>query len=523
MLPGKKYPPEDVLRIIWRRKWVIAVPFVLISLCTFVFVRRLPKMYQSETLMLVVPQRVPETYVRPTVTTRIEDRLLSISAQIMSRTRLERIVHDLNLYEEERKTDVMEDVIARMRGSIHIAVERGDAFRISYVSKDPRIAQAVTERLASLFIEENLRDREVQAEGTSQFLDTQLDEARARLLAQERKLEDYRKLYAGQLPNQIQSNLQAIQSAEMKVQALTESINRDRDRRLVLERQIADLKVDTIAAAAPAATTADPGPGVPTIQRLEALHAQLKALESRYTAEHPDVISTKRLIRSLEETLAAESAQPPDGSGTPLRLTLPEDRLRENKLAELQAEIRNLDSEIERKQGEERDQRQAIASYQSKVDALPTRESELTELMRDYTTFQNTYATLLSKREDAKLAENLERNQIGEQFKMLDPARLPERPYSPDTRMMYMMGALGGLIVGLGLAALLEYRDSTFSTEDDVIRVLQLPVLTLVPMMASERERRAGRRRQLLTATAATLSLAGSVAAVLYWHFYLMP
>lgn len=242
MIPGKKYAPEDIALIAWRRKWWAIFPAIVIAAGVYVWAKQLPNQYQSDTLILVVPQRVPESYVRSTVTTRIEDRLQSITQQILSRTRLERIIQDFNLYPEARKTAIMEDVVERMRGSINVQVVKGDAFRVSFRSDEARTAMRVTERLASLFIEENLRDREVLAEGTNQFLEAQLEDARRRLIETEHKVEEYKRHYDGELPEQKDANMQGLHNLEMQLQSLTESINRDRDRHLALEKQIADLE-----------------------------------------------------------------------------------------------------------------------------------------------------------------------------------------------------------------------------------------------------------------------------------------
>ena len=189
-----------------------------------VVAKRLPSIYRSETLIQVVPQRIPESYVRSTVTTRIEDRLGGIQQMILSRSRLERIINDFNLYQEDRRVMVMEDVVARMRDrDVNVRVERGDAFRVSYIAGDPRVAQKVAERLGSLFIDENLRDREALAEQTSQFLEGQLDDARRRLLEHEKKLETYRRSHSGELPTQQQANVLAIQNAQMQLQSLAEA------------------------------------------------------------------------------------------------------------------------------------------------------------------------------------------------------------------------------------------------------------------------------------------------------------
>src|SRR5262249_46546207 len=136
MIPGKRYTPELLLQLARRHKWRILVPAVLIAGAGSAITHYLPNRYRSDTLILVVPQRVPESYVRSTVTTRIEDRLQSISQQIMSRTRLERVIQDFNLYAEARKTAIMEDVVDRMRGNISVQVVKGDAFRVSFTSDE---------------------------------------------------------------------------------------------------------------------------------------------------------------------------------------------------------------------------------------------------------------------------------------------------------------------------------------------------------------------------------------------------
>ena len=518
MLPGKTYTPEEILRIALRRKWLILVPFIVAAISTAIVANRLPKRYRSETVILVVPQRVPESYVRSTVTARIEDRVSSLREQILSRSRLERVIQDFNLYAELQAKVAMEDLVEAMRRDIEVKVERGDAFRVSYISVAPRTAQQVTERLASLFIDENLRDRAVQAQGTSQFLDAQLEEARRRLLEHEQLLENYKRQYAGQLPDQVQGNLQAIQSAQLQLQAVNDASNRDRDRRLVLERQIADLQVASDPMmVTPASDSAAP---VSTGQQLDAAQARLQALETRYTPQHPDVVAQRRAIRELEVKLKAESSQTPSTAPAPRVSTA--EALRQNRLRDLHADIRNIDAQLLRRQEQERQLQGEIASYQGKVNAVPTREAELTSLTRDYATLQSAYTTLLSKREDSKIAVNLERNQIGEQFKVLDPARVPERPYSPDVRKIELMGAALGLMLGVGLVGLLEYRDTTFKTEAEVTQLLKLPVLALVPMMASERELGTRRRRQRLVALAVVVLIVSTTTALALWKLQIL-
>ena len=519
MLPGKKYTPEDVLRILWRHKWLLILPFVISTTAAIVVARRLPSVYRSETLIQVVPQRIPESYVRSTVTARIEDRLGSIQQMILSRSRLERIINDFNLYPDDRNVLVMEDVVARMRErDVNVRVERGDAFRVSYMARDPRTAQKVAERLGSLFIDENLRDREALADQTSQFLEGQLEDARRRLVDHEKRLEEYRRAHAGELPTQQQANVQAIQNAQMQLQSLTEGMNRDRERRLLLERQLADIDaVDSVPLPAPPPPTEAAAASASNADQLDAAIALRRTLLVRFKADHPDVAALDRRIKGLEQKVEAERASRKSSDGPAPRAVTAAEILKENRIRDLKSNLQAVDRDLVIKQNSEQQLQVLIASYQAKVNAAPTRESELTELTRDYQTIQGIYTSLLEKREASKLAANVERQQIGEQFKILDPARVPERPFSPNRLRIMAVGSAFGLMLGFGVLVLLEYRDTTFKTEEDIVRVLQLPVLALVPMMASDMERRLQRRRRALIGLAVVAMTIGSAAAVVIW------
>jgi polysaccharide chain length determinant protein (PEP-CTERM system associated) len=492
MIPGKTYTYDDYLRILWRRKWLILLPFLTVSIGTFLVVKRLPNLYQSTTTILVVPQRVPDSYVHSTVTAKIEDRLQSIGEQILSVTRLQRVITEFDLYRVERQTQAMEDVIEMMRRAVQVHSVRGDSFTLSYTCNDARIAQLVTQRLASMFIEENLRDRVVLAEGTSEFLEAQLGDARLRLIEHEKKLEAYRQRYDGELPSQLQSNLQLQHNAETQLQSLVDSLSRDRDQKLLQERLLADLQAPGAAPAVVAGSA--PTPVASAADQLEAARATLAQLEQRLTPNHPDVVRAKRVVRDLEPKAALEaSGRPADVA--PVSLT-PTEIARRNKINELQLTIQNLSQSIAKKESEQRRLTNVITTVQSHIAAVPTRESELAELMRDYETLQKTYTSLLSRKEDSKIAADLERRQVGEQFKVLDPARVPERPISPKRVQLDLAGVAFGLILGFGLTAILEYLDTSLKTEDDVVGALMLPVLALIPLMANEEEMRRRRIRR---------------------------
>jgi uncharacterized protein involved in exopolysaccharide biosynthesis len=464
VIPGKQYSFDLLMQLAWRRKWLILLPALLVGGLGAAIVAYLPNLYRSETLILVVPQRVPESYVRSTVTARIEDRLQSISQQILSRTRLEQIVNDFSLYAQERADkELMEDIVEKMRTrDIGIDIIKGDAFRVSYQSGDPRVAMRVTERLASLFIDESLRDREVLAEGTSQFLSTQLDEARRQLVLTETRLQDYQRLHNGELPAQMESNGQGQHNAEMALQVLSEGLNRDRERRLLLERQT----VDVIES--PDDKPADGKSPVPEMSKTlsdELLLAQqaLLAVELKLRPEHPDVRKQRRAVEELQKRVAAQQLE-----GT---LT---------------------------------------------AKPTPVREAELASLKRDYQPLQNSYTSLLQKKEESQMSANLEKRQIGEQFKILDPARMPERPASPDRPRLYLIAVLAALATGLGVAAAAEYFDRSLRTEADVRAALNLMVLATVPQMR-DRARPAGRRLRRTAIAGAGITVL-AVCATLAWR-----
>ena len=532
MIPGKRYTPEVVLQAIWRRKWLVLVPFVLIAVTTVAVTRRLPNRFRSETLILVVPQQIPESYVQPTVRVRLEDRLASFNQQILSRTRLEQIVREFDLYPLERKTHLMEDVIERMRTQDIDVQTTGPGgrqasaptFRISYSGRDPRTVMKVTERLASLFIEESLRDRSALAEGTNQFLETELQEARNRLIEQEKRLEAYRQQHAGELPSQLNTNMQAIQNIQMQLQSLSQSITQDKDRRQTVDRMLEEaealppIQSPTPAAGRPGKPDADPS--VPVAQQLEDAREQLRALELRLKPTHPDLARMKRVISRLEQKAEAEALeQPLSPSGAPVP-TNPQEAQRQARIRDLSAERDALPRRIAAKEAQEVKFRESLASYQARIAAVPARETELVELTRDYETLRQIYTDLLTKNENARASANLVGRQLGEQFRLLEPARLPERPISPNRPQIYTMGALGGLALGLGLALLLDYRDRTLRTEADLIGAFALPVLALVPTMAGADDRQK-RRRTVKVAVAAGL-FAVSVSLVVAWRLGLV-
>lgn len=517
MLPGKKYVVDDVVRILRRRIWFLLVPAAVAAAGVSMWARSLPDEYWASTTILVVPQRISESIVRPTISSSIEDRLPAIRQAIQSRTRLEALIEELDLYAAERRVRVMEDVVELMRSNISIQMSaRNDAFEIGFSGPDPAKAMQVADRLGRMAIEQSLSYRYNLAEDTDSFLDAQLDATRRQLEEQERRLAAYKRTHGGELPSQVSSNLQQVTTASNRIQASLDTINRAMERRLVLEKMLADLEspgADLVAASGGATTAA----GTTTLQQLAAAQDQFAALEARgLKPGHPDLEAARRQVRDLTQRLDAELRTSAAAAADAPRPVSAAEAQRRARIADVRAELTELDRQITRARDEERQARASADAAQARLDALPTRESELIALTRDYDIIQDSYRSLVAKRAEAQISANLERRQVGEQFNILDPARVPERPFSPNRQRINLFGVLAGLGFGLALVALLEYRDRSFKTDEDVTMVLNLPVLAVVPLMESEQDHRRVVWKRLGIGALCSVVVVGCVAVFVY-------
>ena len=516
MIPGKTYTPELVLGIAWRKKWLILIPTVVVAVigCTFTYL--LPDKYRSEASILVVPQRVTENYVRPSVTTKIGDRLRSIDQQVRSRTKLERIVEDFNLYAERRKTDIMQDIIDDMSADIEVAIVEGDVFRVAFTADNPRMAKDVTDRLATFFIDESLKDRTGLAEGTSEFLETQVADAGRKLRDVEQKLADYKKRHDGELPTQADANYSGLQNAQMQRQSLNAMIFQQRNNLELMQRGIADLtaRAEEAANAPPAAVSVEPGRPMTKAILLANAKADLQQLRSKgYKDGHPNIDKLTRTIAGLEQE-AAEEAAAATPLGSPTQSAPPANPMLARALKALddaKTDLKSLERQIAANVDAEAAVTKQIAEYQRRIEAAPMRDTELVELTRDYDMLNGMYKNLSGKRFESQISANVERRQIGEQFRILDPARLPEKPSSPNRPRMYMISLVFALIIGLGAAAVAEYLDRGLRSEDDVRLALALPVLATIPVIGLKEP--SSKRWKVLGASAAMVVMTGAAGA----------
>lgn len=518
MLPGKNYTPEDVFRIAREKIWWLLVPFAIVSAATAVGARLLPNVYQSDTLILVVPQGVSSAYVQTTVGTQIADRLQASAQKILSRAQLEALIQEFDLYARERESQFLDQIIPMMRSRINVVPIRGDAFRVSYSNSDPVKAQAVTKRLGTLFIDQSLTERQVKAQGTTQFFETMLEEARVRLVEQEERLADYRRLHNGELPEQQQSNMQALNGVELQIRTTLDSLDRDLDRRATLERQLTDLEgqapMPGVVVAAPSSGGAAQTP-MTTAAALAQARATLAGLQARgLKPDHPDIRIVERTILDLTAQAEAEALQAPLSSAGIVSLP-PEEVARLKRITDTRTELAQLAQQIDAKQRDEGRLRTMVTEYRRRIDAAPTRGNEMLEMNRDYSTLNDQYLSLLRRKEDSRIAESLEEQQIGENFKMLDEASLPQQPISPNRPLISLAGMGGGFALGVLLIALFEYRDNSFRIDDEVTRLTGLPVLAVVPLMQSKADRRRLARQHWMMRIGLGATVAGCFAVTL--------
>lgn len=493
----------DLLR---RRRWGLILPVFVVATAAWAVSWFVPAYYRSETLILVEQQKVPEQYVVSNVASDIQDRLQSMTQQILSRTRLLHIIDELHLYADQRSRLSPDEIVDKMRQDITIDLvqapgHREDltAFKISYSSRDARLSQQVTNHLTSLFIDENLKDRQQQSESTTNFLENQLSDARKGLAEQEQRVREFKSRYLGELPGQMQSSVQILSGLQSRLQSELEALNQSKQQNLYLESLATQYR--SMREGMPqGAKSKDLPPALD--QELARLKTQLADVQARYTERHPDYRKLKQQIAKIEKMKEQLQADPntsiPNGTNNSntdpatkdsalhptdlaeLREMSPmlelESQLKANKLeiANRQKQIDSLSSEIQR--------------YQDRINQTPAREQQLADLNRDYEQSRANYDSLLAKRNQSELATNLEKRQQGEQFRIIDPPSLPTKPYQPNRLLFSIFGLLGGAFLAAAGAAVSEIVDDRIRDEKELEEFVSAQILAEIPPVPTPME-----------------------------------
>ena len=521
--------PEHYLRLLIHRKWLIISSFLLVSITTALVTYRLPNIFTSETLILVDPQKVPDAYVKSTVTGDVRNRLSTLSQQILSATRLQKVIETFNLYAEEKKNVVREDIVSRMRAdiSVHVVSDFGasqdlQAFRITYSGKEPRLVAQVTNQLASLFIEENLKAREQQASGTTEFLQHELQESRKTLEAQEDKLRNFKLKHIGEMPEQQSATLQIAGQLQSQLQLEGDALGRAEQQKSYIQSMMTQsapvVDLDPIEEAPRAANDKAPITPKPTGNNSK---AKLAALLARYTEKHPDVVKLKKQMQEEEAKSPVSVAEvPPPSTATvapaqPLR-RVPPPQVSYNPV--LQSQLKALDGEITKRKEEQQRLAKLVAGYRAKLEAIPVREQEITALVRDYEISKSHYSQLLEKQLSAETATQLEIRQKGEKFAILDPEQVSEKPTSPNRILLNTAGSLGGLGLGLVLALATELFGMSITSPQQMTAASGYRVLEVIPLIQTVADRVVWRKRLLLATVSGAITV-GACGAFLVYHY----
>ncbi len=487
-----RLPPLSIVKMLWKRRWLALACWIVASVAALGVVRMLPSIYQSEAIVLVDSQKIPENFVTSTVNGDVADRLALISQDIMSSSRLLEIINAYDLYKNERRTHTQEEILRQMHNDISISVEKSwtggrmQAFRLGYQGRDPKIVTEVTNRLAGLYVAENERARESQAEGTVVFLRKQLAESKKSLNAQETKVTQFKQEHNGTLPQQENSLLSSLSSLRIELQGVQDGINRGQENKVSLEAALAAAESSEAGLEA-SLQPGRKGSSAPVIEfssgsktQSEVLEEQLRALRLRYTEDFPEVQAKEQEIRNARRQEADEAARlglmaaraassdasqdkaSPSQRGVPVT---PEVLRARERVRTLRGQIAVLTHQIAAQEKRRQDLSASIADYEARINKLPLVEQEMAALKRDYDESANNYNSLLQKELAADMATDMERSKNSERFTVIDPARVPQKPVKPKRAVLAAVGSMAGLALGLVLGFGLEFRKQAFLGE----------------------------------------------------------
>jgi len=486
MMGHRQFGWDDYMAI-WRRRrrWIV-LPLILTPVLLYVIALVLPTRYESDTLVLIQRQIIPNNLVQSTVTQDLNARVVSLQQQVLSRTRLEPLIKRYELFKENGPAQPMELLVEQLRKAITLTPvkpivrsrdETLPGFSIGVSLSTARSAQQVCADLTSMFIEENLRQREQSARGTTNFLQAQVDDAKRQIDEQDGKLADFKRKHIHDLPDEAQTNLKLLDSLNGQLQAATQALNRLQQDRTYTESLLAQ----QVAAWKATLATGDKALPQTLEQQLTVMQNTLDTLETQYTQDYPDVVKLKVEIAAVKKKLhdqgptpdartEAAEAQRPSPSEPP-------------HVQQLRSQLRAYTDAIGAQTKTQQHLQEQIELLQSRIQMSPVVEQEYKEITRDYQTAQGFYNDLLKKKNESGMATDMEQRQQGEQLIIMDPANLPESPTFPNRPMFAWGGLGGGLVLGLFLAYLLEMRDKSLRNEKDIEACLGLPTLAMVPYL----------------------------------------
>jgi len=496
---------RDVVDFVNRRKWSLILPAVSLLALAAVLVVVLPSKYRSTSTILIEEQEIPREFVTATVTSFAEQRLQSINQRIMSTPKLIEIMNRFNLYADLKASKTTEEIVARMRKDVKFETISADvidprsgrptpatiAFSLSYVGNNPATAQKVANVLASLYLEENLKVREQQTQGTSDFMNEEMKRVKANLDEIESKIAAYKERNINSLPELTQLNYSELDRVDRDIDTLNAQIRSLKEREAYLQSQLATIPTDEAS---------------DDKRRLSELKVQLGNLRSRVSDSYPDVKKVKYEIAELEKRLKDKGRETLGKPDNPAYINLA------SQLAGTQNEIesaRRQISTLEKKR----------AGYSRRIEASPRVDEGYRTLVVERNNLQLKYDDLSKKAQEAKVSHGLEKEQKGERFTIIDAARLPEKPFSPNIPAFLLIGLVLGIGAGVGTAMVLESTDHSVQSAEALAKATGCLVLAAIPRIITAEDVAQSRRKRTLLFSGTACCLVVAVAA---FHFLIM-
>ena len=515
---------NDYIGILKRRKWAFLLPVIIIFIIGFVAALAWPRTYRSTSTILIEEQELPREFVLTTVTGYADQRLRSINQRIMSTTRLLEIINRFNLYADLRKRMTTEEVVEIMRKDIAFETIGADvidknrkggatrsapppvpvtiAFTLAYDGRNPQVVQQVANVLASLYLEENLETRERQSAGASRFLVEEATGVQRNLANLDARIAVFKAKNINAVPELQQVNYQGLDRAERDLDQLKDQLRSMKEKEQYLQTQLATIPTES--------TDQDRN-------LLKELKAKLVQLESRYSDDYPDVKKTRMDIAVLEKRVAL---LPPEGQASPKKgLTSVADQPNNPSYVALASQLSGVQSDIEAAKRQIAELEKRREDYVRRTEAAPRVEETYKTLMAERTNTETKYQDLMKRVMEAKVSQGLEKEQMGEKFTLIDPARLPEKPEKPNVPLVLLVGLFLGIGAGVGNVSLKEAGDQSARTAGQLAGATGYPVLAAIPRIITQVDRRRGRvrRRRMLIAAGVAV-----VALVLLFHFFVM-
>lgn len=502
------------INIVIRRKTMIITLVFIAIISGLASYLSMPRIYQSSALLSYQQQKINPSKMSPDVEAKIRDMVSTLSQIVTSRTNLEKTIKNLDLFVRVRKNVSMEDVVDLMREKIDIKPsKRGDTFRVSYMGSDPGKVVKVTNALAAKFIEENLKYREERATETSAYTTEELQMAKVVMDRNESAMRDYKLQYYNEMPEQRTSNVERLTALQLQYQAKQDSIQ-DLERTKVLVQE----QISTRRKILEQASTLEENLENDSLkvrveetswQRLARMKKVRDVLLLKYTDKHPEVKRINRFIANLEKEVSGTVEEVGQGEETQQIIT-------DSTILELGMQLKSISLNIQSLDREKGQLKKQIQEYEKWVAAAPVREAEWSALTREYGELKRHYDYLVAQNLQASSILNLERKQRGSQFKIEDPARLPEKPMKPDFLIVMGIAIAAGLALGGGLAFGNDMLDFSFKDPTDIETFLDLPVVCSVPYIRLADEERKDKMKFVVGLSIFLFSLVAVLALFIF-------